>query len=186
MKKPLKTALVTGGAKRIGRAIVEDLAAHGFAVAIHANASLDEAEALAADLRAQGRVAAAVECDLADGAATMRLIGAATGAVGPLDLLVNNASLFKPDTVAEFDDALWDRHFAIHVKAPSILARDFVRQLPQGAAGSIVNLIDQRVRWLVVRRFSAGCDSATCTGSPVASNRSLRGRDTDAFSPPRG
>ncbi|WLR99097.1 SDR family oxidoreductase [Shinella sumterensis] len=152
MKKTLKTALVTGGAKRIGKAIVDDLAANGFAVAIHANTSLDEAEVLAATIRARGQTAYAVQCDLADGAATAGLIAAARAAVGPLDLLVNNASLFKPDTVADFDDALWDRHFAVHVKAPSILARDFVRQLPEGVAGSIVNIIDQRV-WNPTPRY---------------------------------
>ncbi|MGD9477036.1 SDR family oxidoreductase [Shinella sp. G-2] len=152
MKQPLKTALVTGGAKRIGRAIVEDLAAGGFAVAIHANESLEEAEALARALAERGLKAAAVACDLSDGAATGRLIARATAAIGPLDLLVNNASLFKPDTVEAFDDDLWDRHFAVHVKAPSILARDFVRQLPEGVAGSIVNIIDQRV-WNPTPRY---------------------------------
>ncbi|WP_069061447.1 SDR family oxidoreductase [Sinorhizobium sp. RAC02] len=152
MKKPLKTALVTGGAKRIGKAIVDDLAANGFAVAIHANESLEDAEALARNLRAQGVTTAVVQCDLSDGAATGRLIAAAIAAIGPLDLLVNNASLFKPDTVTAFDDALWDRHFAVHVKAPSILARDFVRQLPEGMAGSIVNIIDQRV-WNPTPRY---------------------------------
>ena len=152
MKKPLRTALVTGGAKRIGKAIAEDLAAHGFAVAIHANESLEEAEAIARDLADRGLTAAVVQCDLADGTATARLIEAAIAAVGPLDLLVNNASLFKPDTVEAFDDALWDRHFAVHVKAPSILARDFVRQLPAGMAGSIVNIIDQRV-WNPTPRY---------------------------------
>jgi NAD(P)-dependent dehydrogenase (short-subunit alcohol dehydrogenase family) len=152
LNKPLKTALVTGGAKRIGKAIVEDLAAHGFAVAIHANESMEEAEALARDIRATGVKAAALQCDLADGTATARLIAAAIDAVGPLDLLVNNASLFKPDTVTAFDDALWDRHFAVHVKAPSILARNFVRQLPEGVAGSIVNVIDQRV-WNPTPRY---------------------------------
>ncbi|WP_313665259.1 SDR family oxidoreductase [Shinella sp.] len=152
MKKPLKTALVTGGAKRIGKAIVEDLAANGFAVAIHANTSLDDAEALAATIRARGQMASAVQCDLADGAATAGLIAATCQALGPLDLIVNNASLFKPDTVAAFDDALWDRHFAVHVKAPSILARDFVRQLPEGVTGSIVNIIDQRV-WNPTPRY---------------------------------
>ena len=149
---PLKTALVTGGAKRIGKAIVEDLAANGFAVAIHANESLEEAQAIARALNGRGLTAAAVQCDLADGAATARLIAAAAEAVGPLDLLVNNASLFKPDTVDAFDDALWDRHFAVHVKAPSILARDFLRQLPEGVSGSIVNLIDQRV-WNPTPRY---------------------------------
>ena len=76
MKQPLKTALVTGGAKRIGKAIVEDLAAHGFAVAIHANESRDAAEALAATIRARGQTASVVQCDLADGGATARLIAA--------------------------------------------------------------------------------------------------------------
>lgn len=152
LKKPLKTALVTGAAKRIGRAIVEDLAANGFAVAIHANESRDAAEAIAATIRASGGKAAVVQCDLSDGSATARLIDAATEAVGPLDLLVNNASLFKPDTVADFEDGLWDRHFAVHVKAPSILARDFVRRLPDGLAGSIVNIIDQRV-WHPTPRY---------------------------------
>jgi len=152
LKKPLRTALVTGGAKRIGRAIVEDLSAHGFAVAIHANESLDEAEAIARMLTARGNVATAVQCDLSDGAATSGLVAAAAAAIGPLDLLVNNASLFQPDTAENFEDGLWDRHFAIHVKAPSILARDFVRQLPQGLAGSIVNIIDQRV-WNPTPRY---------------------------------
>jgi NAD(P)-dependent dehydrogenase (short-subunit alcohol dehydrogenase family) len=152
LNKPLKTALVTGGAKRIGKAIVEDLAANGFAVAIHANESVEDAEALARNLSAHGATATVVQCDLSDGAATGRLIAAAIAAIGPLDLLVNNASLFKPDTVTAFDDALWDRHFAVHVKAPSILARDFVRQLPDGVAGSIVNIIDQRV-WNPTPRY---------------------------------
>lgn len=152
MNKPLKTALVTGGARRIGKAIAEDLAANGFAVAIHAHESLDAAEALARALRMQGGRAAALRCDLADGAATARLVEAAAEAVGPLDLLVNNASVFKPDTVDAFDDALLERHFAVHVTAPSILARAFARQLPEGVAGSIVNIIDQRV-WKPTPRY---------------------------------
>jgi len=152
LKQPLKTALVTGGAKRIGKAIVEDLAAHGFSLAIHANSSIAEAEALARALRERGLRAAALCCDLSDDAATARLIDAAVDAVGPLGLLVNNASLFKPDTVETFDAALLDRHMAVHVKAPSVLTRDFVRQLPPGAAGSIVNIIDQRV-WNPTPRY---------------------------------
>jgi len=152
LKKPLKTALVTGGAKRIGKAIVDDLAAHGFAVAIHANSSLEEAEDMVRGLAGRGVRATAVQCDLADGAATARLMAGVNDALGPIDLLVNNASLFKPDTVEAFDDDLWDRHFAVHVKAPSILARDFVRQLPEGYAGSIVNIIDQRV-WNPTPRY---------------------------------
>ena len=140
LKQPLKTALVTGGAKRIGKAIVEDLAARGFSLAIHANSSIAEAEALARALRERGLRAAALCCDLSDDAATARLIDAAVDAVGPLGLLVNNASLFKPDTVETFDAVLLDRHMAVHVKAPSVLTRDFVRQLPPGAAGSVARV----------------------------------------------
>ncbi len=152
LKTHKKTALVTGGARRIGRAIVEDLAAHGFAVAIHANRSLAEAEALARALAERGLLAAVVQGDLADGKATAGLVESARAALGPIGLLVNNASLFKPDTVEDFSDALWERHFAVHVKAPSILARDFARQLPDGCEGAIVNIIDQRV-WNPTPRY---------------------------------
>ncbi|MEI2302505.1 SDR family oxidoreductase [Ensifer sp. MJa1] len=152
MKKALKAALVTGGAKRIGKAIVEDLAAHGFAVAIHADASFDEAEALAETLRRSGARAVALRADLTDTAATSRLVERATQALGPLDLLVNNASLFKKDSLDAFDETVWNQHFALHVKAPSLLARDFARQLPAGLAGLVVNVIDQRV-WAPNPRF---------------------------------
>lgn len=148
----MKTALVTGGARRIGRAIVEDLAAHGFAVAIHANTSLADAEELAAEIRARGGQAAAVAADLADSASTQTLLQKANAALGPVGLLVNNASLFKKDSLDEFDETIWDRHFAVHVKAPSLLARDFAAQLPQNRSGLIVNIIDQRV-WAPNPRF---------------------------------
>ncbi|MBP1860780.1 NAD(P)-dependent dehydrogenase (short-subunit alcohol dehydrogenase family) [Rhizobium herbae] len=148
----MKTALVTGGAKRIGKAIVEDLAAHGFAVAIHANTSLPEAEALAANLRSQGGKASAIMADLADTASVLTVMEQAVAALGPIGLLVNNASLFKKDSLEDFDEAIWDRHFALHVKAPSLLARDFAAQLPKENAGLVVNIIDQRV-WAPNPRF---------------------------------
>ena len=152
MRKPLKTALVTGSARRIGKAIAEDLAAHGFAVAIHAHQGRDEAEALAADIRSRGGKAAAVVADLTDSKAAGRLMGEAVEAIGPIGLLVNNASIFRKDSVAEFDEDIWDRHFDLHVKAPSILARDFAAQMPQGHGGLIINIIDQRV-WAPNPRF---------------------------------
>ncbi|WP_349433760.1 SDR family oxidoreductase [Pararhizobium sp. A13] len=152
MRTPLKTALVTGGAKRIGKAIVEDLAAHGFAVAIHANTSLAEAEKLAAHLRAQGGNAAAIAADLTDTASVATVMAKAVGALGPIGLLINNASLFKKDSLEEFNETIWDRHFALHVKAPSLLARDFAAQLPATNSGLIVNIVDQRV-WSPNPRF---------------------------------
>ncbi|NRP18498.1 3-oxoacyl-[acyl-carrier-protein] reductase FabG [Ensifer adhaerens] len=152
LKKALKVALVTGGAKRIGKAIVEDLAAHGFAVAIHANGSLDEAEALAASLSKKDVGAVAVKADLTDTQETSALMAQVNGALGPIDLIVNNASLFKKDSLDAFDETVWDRHFALHVKAPSLLTRDFARQLPRGVSGLVVNVIDQRV-WSPNPRF---------------------------------
>jgi len=152
LRTPLKTALVTGGAKRIGKAIVEDLAAHGFAVAIHANASVAEAEELAAQFRAQGCNAAAIAADLTDTASVATVMAKAVETLGPIGLLVNNASLFKKDSLEEFDETVWDRHFALHVKAPSLLARDFAAQLPEEHSGLIVNIVDQRV-WSPNPRF---------------------------------
>ncbi len=137
----MKAALVTGGARRIGRAIVEDLAAHGFAVAIHANGSFGEAEALAAGLSAAGAKAVALQADLTDVTAASGLIAQATARLGPLDLLVNNASVFNKDSLEQFDEGVWERHFALHVKAPSLLARDFARQRPGDVSGLIVNVI---------------------------------------------
>ncbi|MBZ9674947.1 SDR family oxidoreductase [Mesorhizobium sp. ES1-1] len=145
MSKATGTALVTGGAKRIGRAVVQDLAGHGFAVAIHCHRSRDEAQALADAIVVAGGRAAVVAADLTDMGAAGDLIGQAEAALGPVSLLVNNASLFEDDSVLDFDWKAWDRHFAVHVKAPALLGRDFARALPEGQEGLIVNIIDQRV-----------------------------------------
>ncbi|MFP1631434.1 SDR family oxidoreductase [Zhengella sp. ZM62] len=148
------TALVTGGSRRIGAAIVRDLAAHGFAVAIHYNRSPDEAEALADDIRADGGKAAAVRADLEDAFAAAHLVGAAQDALGPVTLLVNNASVFQDDSITDFDIDQFERHFAVHLKAPSLIASAMARRLPQDAEGLIVNMIDQRVLSLTPRFYS--------------------------------
>ena len=138
-------ALVTGGAHRIGRAIVEDLARNGWAVAIHANHSRDAAEALAAGHRAQGARAAVVTGDLASPDVPRAIVAAATAALGPLCLLVNNASIFEKDTVGKLDRALFDRQIAVNLTGPVFLAEAFANALPAGMEGNIVNLLDQRV-----------------------------------------
>ncbi|ODT06806.1 MAG: short chain dehydrogenase [Mesorhizobium sp. SCN 65-20] len=137
--------LVTGGAKRIGRAIVEDLAAHGFGVAIHCGRSRREADDLAATITAGGGRAVVLQADLTDMAAVNRLVAEAQLALGPISLLVNSASAFDNDSIADFDWETWDRHFALHVKAPALLAKNFAAALPVGMEGLIVNIIDQRV-----------------------------------------
>ncbi|MGD9914471.1 MAG: SDR family oxidoreductase [Rhizobiaceae bacterium] len=148
-------ALVTGGAKRIGRAIVQDLAAHGFGVAIHCRRSRAEADALAAEVREAGGRAAVVTADLCDREAAAGLIEAASGALGgPISLLVNNASLFEPDEAAVIDWERWDRHFAVHLEAPVTLTQALAASLPAGGEGLVVNLIDQRVWKLTPQFFS--------------------------------
>ncbi|MGR9344329.1 SDR family oxidoreductase [Rhizobium leguminosarum] len=143
--KRLRSALITGAAKRIGRAIAEDLAANGFSVAIHANGSIGEAEELVAELRRKGYRATALQADLTNIGETAALVAKASEALGPLDLLVNNASVFQHDSARSFNAATWALHFDLHVRAPSILAAAFAQQMPAEASGLIVNIIDQRV-----------------------------------------
>jgi NAD(P)-dependent dehydrogenase (short-subunit alcohol dehydrogenase family) len=148
----LKAVLVTGGAARIGAAIVRDLARHDFAVAIHTRNSAAAADALAAEIIAGGGRAAVVAGDLVDRNACETLVARAVEAIGPLDLLVNNASIFQDDSIYDFEHETMDRHFAVHVHAPSILVRHFARQLPATQSGLVVNVIDQRV-WRLNPRF---------------------------------
>lgn len=149
-----KAALVTGGAKRIGRAIVRDLAANGFAVAIHCNASRKEAGALADDIRAGGGRAEVMQADLRDAGAAGDLVAHGMSALGRLDLVVNNASLFEDDAATDFDEQVWDAHFDLHVKAPAAIARAYAALLPTDGEGLIVNMVDQRVWNLTPRFFS--------------------------------
>ena len=151
-QEKLRTALITGASKRIGRAIAEDLSAHGFAVALHANQSFAEASEIVAELRQKGRKAIAIKADLQDLDETSTLVERAAAELGPLDLLVNNASAFLGDSADRFDAEAFDAHFALHVRAPSILAADLVRLLPEPYPGLIVNMVDQRV-WALNPRF---------------------------------
>ncbi len=149
-----RNALVTGGARRIGKAIVEDLAEHGFGVAIHCHGSRDEADALAGGIVGNGGRAHVVQADLTDLAAVAGLVEQAAAGLGPIDLLVNNASVFVDDVVGNFEWDVWDRHFEVHLKAPVMLARTFDAALPKGLEGLVVNIVDQRVWKPTPRYFS--------------------------------
>jgi NAD(P)-dependent dehydrogenase (short-subunit alcohol dehydrogenase family) len=131
MAKNLKTALVTGGARRVGKAIVSDLSAAGFSVAIHYHGSDEEARDLVKKLNDAGGKVAIVRADLTDIRAVEGLLSDAASAVGPICLLVNNASVFEPDERDDFTWEHWDRHFAVHHKAPIELSRRFAEALPQ-------------------------------------------------------
>ncbi|MCZ8043324.1 MAG: SDR family oxidoreductase [Beijerinckiaceae bacterium] len=149
-----EVALVTGGARRIGRAIVERLAANGYAVAIHCGRARDEADALAAGIVANGGRAAVLVADLVDPDAVAGLLPAAEAALGPVTLLVNNASSFLVDEVTAIDVPTWNRQFSINLRAPSVLAGALANRLPEGRQGAIVNIIDQRVWKLTPQYYS--------------------------------
>lgn len=155
------TALVTGGARRIGRVIVEALAERGFAVAIHCHRAGEEAERLATAIARSGGRAAVIAADLSEPADADALVARAAGQLGPIRLVVNNASLFLPDTATDFSWKTWDDHFALHVKAPAALARGLAAQLPEGATGLVVNMIDQRVLKPTPQFFSYALSKAT-------------------------
>jgi NAD(P)-dependent dehydrogenase (short-subunit alcohol dehydrogenase family) len=147
-------ALITGAADRIGAAIARALTASDYAVVIHHRGRAEAARQLRDEITASGGFAATLKADLSIRSQRAALVGKAAKLFGPLTVLVNNASSFEPDSVADLDEALWDRHFAIHAEAPAFLARDFAARLPAGVPGNIVNLIDERVLRLTPNYFS--------------------------------
>jgi NAD(P)-dependent dehydrogenase (short-subunit alcohol dehydrogenase family) len=163
-----KVVLITGAARRIGRAIALDMAAHGWAVAIHYRNSKAEAQALRAEIETAGGAAALFEADLADSKALSRLVASCAETLGAPQCLINNASEFQLDSVQSTDEATWDTHLDINLKAPVFLAQAMAQHLPADASGNIINIIDQRVWKLTPDFFSytiskAGLWTATRT-----------------------
>jgi len=138
-------ALVTGGARRIGRVLAKTAAEAGYDVAIHVRAVDDAAEAAAGEVRAAGRKAAILTCDLRKESATVALVGEAEAELGAVTLLVNSASVFEQDQFSDMNRASWDLHMETNLRAPLVLSQAFARRLPADREGLIVNVLDQRV-----------------------------------------
>jgi NAD(P)-dependent dehydrogenase (short-subunit alcohol dehydrogenase family) len=140
--RPTRTAIVTGGAKRIGGAITRALAGDGWHVLIHCNTSRAAADALAAELPHASVVAA----DLADPAAAETIMAATLG-LPPAQLLVNSASRFVYDRIEDFSAAEFDIHMAVNLRAPALLSRAFAAALPDSLAepALVVNLLDAKL-----------------------------------------
>lgn len=138
-------ALVTGAGKRLGRATALALARAGWAVGVHFNRSADEAAEVVAAIERDGGRAVALRADLAREAEVETLMPRTIEALGPVTLLVNNASVFEMDVVDTVTRASWDAHMETNLRAPFVLSQAFARQLPDGAGGNIINMLDQRV-----------------------------------------
>jgi NAD(P)-dependent dehydrogenase (short-subunit alcohol dehydrogenase family) len=141
----MSVVLITGAAKRLGRAIALKLAGAGYDVAIHYRSSKADADSLAAEVKALGRRAALVDGELSKEIEVATIVPRAAAALGPLTALVNSASVFEDDRIETVTRASWDRHIDTNLRAPLVLSQAFAKQLPAEARGGIVNIVDQQV-----------------------------------------
>jgi glucose 1-dehydrogenase len=137
------TALVTGGAHRVGRAIVLALADAGCDVVLHYGRSADAAEQTAADASARGARIRLVSADLGEAEAAGRVIAAA-GELAPIRILVNSAASFPEDRLSDVTPDRWERTFAVNLRAAVFLTQAFAAALPSDADGAVVNVTDWR------------------------------------------
>lgn len=145
-------ALVTGSARRIGRAIALDLAAHGWAIAVHYRRSEREAEEVVAEVTRAGGQAFAIQADLEREDHAQSLVPEVARRLGGLTCLINNASVFERDEALDATRNGWDRHIEANLRAPFVLTQAFARQLPDDASGSVINILDSRV-WNLTPHF---------------------------------
>lgn len=146
-------ALVTGAARRIGRAVALDLAQAGFDLALHYQASEAEVERLAQDIRRLGRRAEIFRADLAQEDQVQTLMPRVVSALGPVGVLINNASTFDRDEIETASRASWDFHMEVNLRAPFVLIQAMHAALPADRQGLVVNLLDQRV-WNLTPHFT--------------------------------
>lgn len=147
-------SLVTGASKRIGRAIALDLAANGWAVAVHYNESEQAAYDTCATIEQEGGKAVAVHADLNGRDVTDHIFKEVASALGPVTCLINNASLFEWDDVESLSLETWEQQLAVNLRVPVFLSQKFSDLLPDGQHGAIINIIDQRVLKLTPRFLS--------------------------------
>jgi NAD(P)-dependent dehydrogenase (short-subunit alcohol dehydrogenase family) len=143
---PYSAALITGAGHRIGRAIALSLGAKGYAVAVHYHGSAKAAEAVVSEITSAGGRATPVSADLLVESDVRNLVSSASRALGmPIDILVNNASIFEQDTLATFTYDSWDRHQKVNLLAPLLLMQCLAESVAAGANAAVINIIDQRV-----------------------------------------
>jgi pteridine reductase len=135
-----KVALVTGGAKRIGRAIALTLAERGCHVAIHFRQSALEAEDTAECVRSLGRKALTLKGELKDPDAAARIVDECVSGLGRLDVLINNASVFTKTSREKYEPKAWENTLAVNLLSPAAMSYAAARHMKTG--GTIINLCD--------------------------------------------
>jgi len=142
---PRKCALVTGAAKRLGRAIALGLAKDGWDIAVHYRESDTEALETMNDINALGRKAIALQCDLANQTDTQQLLPRAISQLGEISCVVNSASLFAYDDASSFKHSTLDAHMHSNLAAPILLAQALHAATPDGSQSVVINLLDQKL-----------------------------------------
>jgi NAD(P)-dependent dehydrogenase (short-subunit alcohol dehydrogenase family) len=140
-----RVALITGGGRGIGRAIALAFAREGASVAVVARTAV-EVEAVAAEVRAQGRKAVALPGDVTDSARVESVVRAAAEALGPIQILVNNAGLAVSAKVLDTDDALWERHLRVNLTGAFYMSRAVLPGMLAARWGRIVNIASTAAR----------------------------------------
>ena len=141
----MKTALITGSSKRVGRGLALGLASRGYAIAVHYHKSEDQAAKLVAEIAEQGGTAHIFCADLTLVSDTENLIPYVARTLSAPECLINNASTFDYDTAASFQSSLWDTQINTNLRAPALLSRDMAAELAPDKSGCIINLLDQKV-----------------------------------------
>lgn len=187
-----RNALVTGGAVRLGSAITRELAAQGANVFIHYNRSAGPAESLKDEVEQLGVVASIGSGDLSDPTAASELVAAAASAIGPVSILVNNASGFPTDSISDVTVDGWRDTANLTLGSPLFLSQAFAEQLPSDMSGAIVNLTDVKTitpyrKHLSYMLAKGGVDTLTrATALSLAPRIRVNALALGVILPPRG
>ena len=141
----MKTALITGGGVRVGKAISEALARKGYAIAVHYGSSESDAQALVQTIKTQGGQAIAVQADLSNARDVEALVPKVCSELTAPTCLVNSASTFDHDTAQTFSVDGWTKQMDVNLRAPALLGKSFVDHLPEDQEGAIINILDQKI-----------------------------------------
>jgi NAD(P)-dependent dehydrogenase (short-subunit alcohol dehydrogenase family) len=140
-----RAVLITGAARRIGRAVALDLAERGWPVAVHYHSSAADAQGVVEAIAKKGGKAIAIKADLRKEDEVAALIPRVSEQIGPVTCLINNASLFENDTVQTVTAESWHAHMQVNLRAPFVLIQTFAKYCPKGTDGNVINMIDERV-----------------------------------------